>query len=89
MKTRTTVLMLALCLISSLVLADNPSDSQLVVDDGSVVVQQDEPAGVTVQHNKKEKSLRKKTAVNVSSTEGKKAARNPEGRAKANAPSAL
>ena len=59
MKTPT-AFALALCLVSSLALADNPSDAPLVTDnEGSVVVQQNEPAGCTQDHrNKKDASLR-------------------------------
>jgi hypothetical protein len=46
MKTRTEAFALALCLVSSLALADNPSDAPLVTDNaGSATVQSDGRAG--------------------------------------------
>jgi Skp family chaperone for outer membrane proteins len=92
MKTRTTVFALALCFASSLAMADNPSDAQLVADDaGSAVVQQDERAGCTDQlHNKnqKEASSSEKMARKSSKSESKKAAKTSEAPAK-NSASAL
>src|SRR6266581_3018679 len=80
MKTRTAAVAFALCLVSSLALADNPSDAPLVTDNaGSATVQQDERAGCADQHrNKKGMSLSKKIARNSSKSEPKKAPRTPE-----------
>jgi hypothetical protein len=80
MKTRTAAVALALCLVSSLALADNPSDAPLVTDNaGSATVQPDERAGCTDQHrNKKGMSFSKKMARNSSKSEPKKAPRTPE-----------
>ena len=90
MKTRTTVFALAVCFASSLALADNPSDAQLVADDSaSAVVQQDERVASTNHHrNKKEVSSSEKTARNTSKSESKKASRIREVPAK-NSTSAL
>lgn len=91
MKTRTTAFTLALCLISSFVLADNPSDAALAADDaGSAVVQQDQnTASKDRQGSKEEKALAKKMAKQSSTPAAKKAAKNPERPAKANTTSAL
>jgi hypothetical protein len=80
MKTRTAAVALALCLVSSLALADNPSDAPLVTDNaGSATVQPDERAGCTDQHRKKKgMSSFKKMARNSSKSEPKKAPRTPE-----------
>jgi hypothetical protein len=80
MKTRTAVFALALCFVSSLALADNPSDAPLVTDNaGSETVQPDERAGCTDQHRKKKgMSSSQKMARNSSKSEPKKAPRTPE-----------
>ena len=80
MKTRTAAFALALCFVSSLALADNPSDAPLVTDNaGSATVQPDERAGCTDQQRKKKGiSLSKKMARSSSKSEPKKAPRTPE-----------
>jgi hypothetical protein len=78
MKTRTAAVALALCLVSSLALADNPSDAPLVADNaGSATAQPN--AGCTDQHrNKKGMSSSKKMARNSSKSEPKKVSRTSE-----------
>jgi hypothetical protein len=90
MKTRT-AFALALCLVSSLALADNPSDAPLVTDnEGSAVVQQNETAGCTQDHrNKKDASLSQRASKNHSTSRQKKALRNSEVPAKTNASATL
>jgi hypothetical protein len=79
MKTRTAAVAFTLCLVSSLALADNPSDAPLVTDNaGSAVVQQDERAGCADQHRNKKVSWSQKMARNSSKSEPKKAPRTPE-----------
>jgi hypothetical protein len=73
MKTRTAGFALVLCFVSSLALADNPSDAPLVTDNaGSAVVQQDERAGCADQHRNKKVSWSQKMARNSSKSEPRK-----------------
>jgi hypothetical protein len=89
MKTPT-AFALALCLVSSLALADNPSDAPLVTDNEAAVVQQNETTGCTQDHrNKKDASLRQRASKNHSTSRQKKALRNFEVPAKTNASSVL
>jgi hypothetical protein len=91
MKTRTMAFAFALCLVSSLALADNPSDAPLVTEDAdSAAVQVDQRVGSKNQlQTRKGMSLSQESAKDCSKSEAKKTPSTPEAPTKANATSAL
>jgi hypothetical protein len=87
MKHRAITFAFAVCLVSSLAFADNPTDAPLVRNDESTtVVQQENPAGHNRRHpNKKGESLSPTTKSKDSSKNNRQGGRgNPEYPANAN-----
>jgi hypothetical protein len=80
MKNRTAAFLLALCLVSSLSFADNPTDAPLVVSDAYAALQPSQGASAVKRHGdkKKDKACPPQTAQSAVKSQEQKAQQHPQ-----------